>query len=957
MRRSIMVLAMLALFAAPTSAHAGFGIVPGSLEVSARNIDGTIDTQAGSHPFAFTVSFKLNTTGSGEVQGGAARDLIVDLPPGLVGDPQAVPQCSRQQFEGVFTKCPPDSQIGMLEVTIPGLGFVPLPVYNMSPSPGVAAQLGMSATSLNAIQDASVRTEQGYGIEVGAFNVPTEVSVVTETIWGVPAEAVHDSQRGIQPPNSSSAPHLPFLTLPTSCQGTPEITLRTDSSLTPNLFVEESAPFRDGAGNPTALGGCDAVPFSPKIAVQPTTKLAENPSGLGFDLKLPDDGLLLPAATAETEPRKVVVALPEGVTANPSLAAGVGVCSEAQYKSEQVITPPGAGCPEDSKLGSIIARSPLLEEPIEGALYLATPYQNPFHSLVALYVVASVPARGVLIKQAGKVDFNQRTGQLTTTFDSLPPLPYSDFKLSFREGPRAPLVTPPECGEFQTVTRMTPFSAAGDAEAVTTQAPFQVERGSEGGACPAGGRSPFAPDLIAGTVNNAGGSFSTMYLRIGRKDGEQEITGFAMQLPPGLTGDLSGIPLCGEAEIQRAREQNGAEAEASPACPAASQIGHTIAEAGVGTVLAQTPGRLYLAGSFEGAPFSVVDITSARVGPFDLGTVVVHLPLRIDPVTAQVSIPPGPADQIPHIIDGIVIHLRTIRVYIDRERFILNPTSCEPTSIGASVIGAGANVASPTDDVAAPVGSRFQAANCASLAFKPSFKVVTSGKTSRKYGASLAVKLTYPKDALGKDANIRSVKVSLPRQLPSRLETLRQACTAEQFSANPAGCPAASRVGVAKAVTPVLPVPLEGPAYFVSYGGSKFPELVVVLQGYGITIDLHGETFISKGITSSTFKTVPDQPVTSFELTLPQGPDSALAANGNLCKLTKTVLARHKVRVRSKGHVRTITRVTRRHVPVSLTMPTTFTGQNGTLVKRGTPIEVTGCRKAKKGKSVRRHKH
>jgi hypothetical protein len=313
-----------------------------------------------------------------------------------------------------------------------------------------------------------------------------------------------------------------------------------------------------------------------------------------------------------------------------------------------------------------------------------------------------------------------------------------------------------------------------------------------------------------------------------------------------------------------------------------------------------------------------VSVTSATVGPFDLGTVVLRFGLNIDPNTAQVSVSPTSSEPIPTILHGIVTHVRDIRVYVDRAGFILNPTSCNPLQISSTLngdVGGSATVSSP-----------FQAANCTNLAFKPSFKVSTAGKTSRQNGASLTVKLTYPTGALGKDANIRSVKVNLPKQLPSRLTTLQEACTDSVFNANPAACPAASRVGQARAVTPILPVPLTGPAYFVSHGGAKFPELIVVLQGYGVTIDLHGETFISKaGITSSTFRTVPDQPVTSFELTLPQGPNSALAAPSNLCKAT-------------------------------LKMPTTFTAQNGMVIKQTTPISVTGCARHKKVHKASKHR-
>jgi hypothetical protein len=279
---------------------------------------------------------------------------------------------------------------------------------------------------------------------------------------------------------------------------------------------------------------------------------------------------------------------------------------------------------------------------------------------------------------------------------------------------------------------------------------------------------------------------------------------------------------------------------------------------------------------------------------------------------------------------------------------MINPTSCERMSLAATVSGAGANP-SHLSDQPATVTSPFQLANCQNLQFKPSFQVSTSGKTSKADGASLNVRLAYPNAPQGTQANIHQVKVELPVQLPSRLTTLQKACTAAQFHTNPAGCPAASVVGHARAITPILPVPLEGPAYFVSNGGEAFPNLIIVLQGYGVTIDLIGDTFISKqGITSSTFKTVPDQPVTSFELTLPQGPFSALTANGNLCALTRTVLVKKKVTLRIRGHRHTITRRVKQTLSASLSMPTEFVAQNGMTLHQNTTVSVTGCPKARK---------
>ncbi len=539
---------------------------------------------------------------------------------------------------------------------------------------------------------------------------------------------------------------------------------------------------------------------------------------------------------------------------------------------------------------------------------------------MSLYIVAKAPDRGIAVKVAGEVHLDPVTGQLTTTFLNNPQQPFSRFTLKFRPGATAPLVSPPVCGSYSVQAALTPWSAPEHPRLVSA-GPFEVTQGVREGACPPGGVPPFKPRVISGTQNNDGGSYSPFYLRLIREDGEQEITKFTTILPPGLTGNLTGIPFCSDAQIETARHASGQQRLNTPACPAASEIGHTIVGAGVGTILAQTPGKIYLAGPYNGSALSIVSITSATVGPFDLGTVVIRFALKVNPTTAQVEVDSNGSDPIPHIIDGIVVHVRDIRVYMDRPNFTLNPTNCAPMTIINTITGAGQDFTNPADQVPVTIPSPFQAADCSSLAFKPTFKVSTSGKTTRKNGASLNAKLTYPKAPLGTQANIRSVKVDLPRQLPSRLTTLQKACPDSTFNTNPALCPPASSVGRAKALTPILPVPLQGPAYFVSHGDAKFPELIVVLQGYGFTIDLRGETFINKkGITSSTFHTIPDQPVTNFELTLPQGPNSALAANGNLCK-------------------------------TKLTMPTAFTAQNGMTIHTTTPIQVNNCPKPTKHKS------
>jgi hypothetical protein len=661
--------------------------------------------------------------------------------------------------------------------------------------------------------------------------------------------------------------------------------------------------------------GCERVPFRPTIEVQPTTRSAESPSGLDVSLDVPQTWEK-PETLSTANLKDTVLTLPVGYTVNPSAGSGLGACTPAQLEIETYSSLSGEGCPAESKIGAVEVETPVLTEKLSGSIYIAKPFENPFDSLLALYIVVRDPARGIIVKLSGHIEPNPITGQLVTTFDENPQVPFSKFTLKLRQGPTSPLVSPAACGTYTAEGELTPWSEP--LAALPVNSSFEIENGIGGGPCPAGGVPPFNPGIVAGTLNNSAGAYSPMDIHITRNDGEQEITRFTSILPAGLSAKLTGIPFCPDADIEAAKHVSGAQEEVEPSCPAASEIGHTLVGAGVGSVLAYTPGKVYMAGPYNGAPFSVVSITSAKVGPFDLGTVVIRFALEINPETAVVTVDAKASDPIPHIIDGIVIHVRDVRVYVDRPEFMINPTNCDPESFAATVDGAGADFTNPADQVPVTVTSPFQMANCQNLRFKPTFKVSSSGKTSKADGASLTVHLAYPNAPQGTQTNIKLVKVELPKRLPSRLTTLRQACPAATFEANPASCPAASAVGHASATTPILPVALTGPAYFVSYGGAKFPELVMVLQGYGVTLELHGETFISKqGITSSTFHTVPDDPIGSFELTLPQGPYSALAATGNLCK-------------------------------GALAMPTEFLAQNGDLIRQSTKIAVTGCPKARK---------
>jgi hypothetical protein len=933
-RRCLIALALaVGSTALPATAQADFGFAPGSTTMSAVNADGSPTTQAGSHPYAFSYSFALNTINEGgltHTEGGSMRDLITDLPAGMIGNPRAVPTCARPTFEG--GRCDGSTQVGVLHATLPGVGEAIGPLYNLNPPPGVAAQIGFSTLGLTLLGSASLRSEEGYGVRVFAPNLPIEAREATVFVWGTPADSGHDGERtcitavgGQYIGCSSGGARRPFLTLPTSCGAPPQLTLRADSVFAPGAYAEETASLLDSGGKPTSLSGCESVPFAPGISAQPTTRLASNPSGLDFELKLPNQGLLS-AGTAETEPRKTVVTLPQGVTINPSLAEGVGVCTEGQYKAEKIDSPAGAGCPQASKLGSVIAQSPLLEEPVEGAVYLAAPYENPFGTLAALYLVARAPERGVLVKQAGKVEFDQSTGQITTSFEGLPPVPYSSFKLHFREGARAPLATPQSCGEYVTTARFTPFSAKDDTEAIEKTASFQIEHGAEGGACPSGGLPPFKPGLIAGSINNAAGSFSPFNVRLFRTDAEQEINRFSIKLPPGIVGKLAGIPFCSEAQIAQAKARTGIhggqEELESPSCPAASEIGHSLAGAGVGSALAYAPGKLYLAGPYHGSAISLVAITAAKVGPFDLGTVVIRQAFKVDPETAEVFIDATGSDPIPHIIKGVPVHLRDIRAYADRPEFVLNPTSCKRTSIASTLLGSGLDFGSEADDGPVTVSTPFQAADCAALPFKPRLSLRLKGGAKRGGHPALTAKLNM--NGFG-EAGIARAQVTLPRSEFIANAHFKTICTRVQFKqGNVPGemCPAGSIYGYAKAITPILDAPLAGPVFLRSSEHS-LPDLVASLHNEEIDIVVDGRVDSVKGRLRSTFETVPDAPVSSVVVSLYGGQMGLFENSTNLCHSTHKAIA-------------------------------AFIGHNGKERDFNPEVVATGCRgKARAGKQKR----
>lgn len=916
----VAVLAVLGVLA-PVAWGTGFGFTPeGGFVVSVTNQDGTPDLQAGSHPYDFATTLSVNTVearppGSNEEYpipaGGDVKDIEVNLPPGFLGDPLATPQCQIEVFRqphGYVDACPADSQIGIVELTLGGRVYRP-ELYNLVPPRGMPAEFGFTIFNVPVVLVPHVRTGFDDGVSVKFTSIPQSLAVTkgTVTLWGVPADHGHDMERGEcwgelgvvfgikgdgdEKECPSSAPAKPFLSLPTSCNGPLRFTVSIDS-------YEEQGVFKEAETSIPGMTGCDKLDFKPSLAVQPEPAQAASPSGLSVEIVVPQtyDN---PAGLAEANLKDTTVTLPTGVAVNPAAADGLVACSEEQFGLHDAAE---VACPDGSKVGQVEARTPLLEHALVGGVFLAQQGNlpgngsNPFGSLIALYLTIRDPYSGVLVKLAGEVKPDPVTGQLVTTFLNNPQVPFDSLRLSFFGGPRAALVNPALCGSYTASAQMNPWSGGAGA---SPQSVFQIASGPGGSACV--GSLPFTPSLVSGTTSNQAGGFSPFSLTFFRTDGEQNLARIRVVTPPGLLGSLSTVPLCGEPQA------------AAGTCGPESMIGHVTVGVGAGSNPFYVTGKVYLTVGYHGAPFGLSFVVPAVAGPYNLGTVVVRAAVNVDPHTVALTVTSEP---LPQILQGIPLHIRAVNVTIDRERFIFNPTNCGPLSIQALL--------SSSLGASYPVSTRFQATNCGALAFKPEFSVSTSGHTSRANGASLDVKLSFPAGSQGSEANIAKVKVDLPKQLPSRLTTLQKACPAQTFEADPASCPAGSRVGVVRASTPILPVQLTGPVYFVSHGGAAFPDLIIVLQGYGVRVDLIGSTFINKaGITSSTFRTVPDVPVSSFELYLPQGPGSALAANGNLCK--------------SK-----------------LKIPTAFTAQDGSTIHQSTPIAVTGCSKAQTAKRARR---
>lgn len=886
-------------------------------------------TQAGGRPYQLTTEYNFTTyscakldqwVNSGTCPVGDPKNILGELPPGLLANPQAVPHCSLADYFAAQCEMIKDSvgeaAIRLFARTESGALFIS-PIVNLQPQGAYPGELGIVVAHLPVVLITSgLRTGSDYGVNATSLATPSDLTRIRLTFWGVPADEAHDGLRGKEcqmivetgkfapidqletqcegetggfsngPGGPAGVPPTPFLTMPTQCSGEPPaLGGAYDTWQGPAEYVHASVRL-------AAVDGCSALSgaFAPRIEAAPTTDLVDAPSGLDFHLKLPQhEG---PEEDATPAVREAIVRLPAGITVNPSSAGGLVGCSPSQIglttepgQTPARFTPEPARCPDASKIGLAEVKTPLLHEPLGaipavpgrvGAVYLATPDQNPFGSLLAAYLV--LEGQGIIVKLPGQIRMDPQTGQVTGSFLENPQTPFEEFHLEFFGGARGDLRTPAVCGEYETTAVLTPYSAPESGPPAKPTSSFELENG--GAPCPRqASEEPNAPALRAGTESPQAGAFTPFSLRLARQDGSQEFEKIETTLPEGLTAKLAGVAECSEAQIavatSREHEGGGAEEKASPACPASSEVGEVEVASGAGPTPLYVTGTAYLAGPYKGAPLSLAIITPAVAGPFDLGDVVVRTALYTAPYTAQIK---AVSDPIPHILQGIPLDVRSITLKMARPNFTLNPTDCEEMGFSGSetsLLGS-----------AAPLAQRFQVGGCQSLPFKPKLAISLKGGTRRHTFPSLTATVTMPPG----QANIAKAQVTLPHN--EQLEQghiTSQVCLQAQLATRT--CPKASIYGYAKAETPLLDHPLEGPVYLGVGFGHKLPDLVAELNGQ-IRVLLHGKVDTGReDALRNTFEVVPDAPVSKFTLHMFGGKKGLIVNSENLCNKR----AKHKV--------------------------------------------------------------
>lgn len=940
-------------------------------------------TQAGGHPDALTsiVEFAGEESGSNHSvkPAGEAKDMALDLPPGLLANPLAVPLCP-QSVALSGTQCPVDSQVGVFVIHMLGDRADFGPIVDLTPQAGQAAAMGLE-TKLGTflLTGRLERTSQGYGLRIAANDLTKlQVSSVETTLWGVPAATEHDPERGLfctaseatQPWTcegggaSSGVYPVPFLTMPDDCSAGQQT-----GDAWADSWEAEGQYVRAQSSMP-AVTGCNLLTFAPEIEVAPLTSLADEP--VGIDMNVSVGQAESSEALAAPQLRNVSITLPPGLSISAAVANGVQACQRSGAEgidiptgtstSGQPLSPAEVGegeeaaaggekrlapghCPEASVVGSAEAFTPLIAAPIKGRVYLAAPgcagsgqaqctdQDAADGNLYRLYVELS-GAEGIDVKIEGKVQVSPVTGQITMRLTETPQLPLSRLNVDLNGGPHALLDNPSTCGQATTTSDLQLWSASG-----TTPAPESLSvAGTPDGTpsssytvtgCPS---SPvFSPRVTAATTTPWAGSFGALTLTVSRSDREEYLSNLRLTTPAGLSAVLSSVPPC--------------EAAAANAgtCPQASRIGSAVVAAGAGSQPFEMLGNIYLTTGYEGSPFGLSIVANADVGPLDLGLIVIRARVDIDPASAALTIT---SDPLPQIVFGVPLRAQKVTLSIDRTGFMVNPTSCGEEPVNATISGSLGTVA----HVSTPIAI----AGCKALLFKPTVAVSTAAHTSYASGASLDMKLKFPSLPQGAAANLAKIEIALPKQLSTRLTTLQGACPQATFTANPAACSSASIVGVATVSTPLLAGTLSGPVYLVSHGLSAFPSPAVVLEGpNGVRLDLAGGTIVGgAGSTSVAFDSIPDVPIASFQLKLPEGPHSMLGANSALCVTAKTTSRR-------RGARRPTSRPAKsgRHSQVSLISPIELVAQNGLIVRQDAKVTVTGCTRGRRKTASARHVH
>ncbi len=834
--------------AAEDQTFSTFGIESFSVEVVDEN--GNPYTQAGGHPYEKIIHYGFNhtfvPTGFGVSAGSLdafVRDVITEQPPGQ-SSVREEPTKKCPGYKAEEQACGPESRVGTLTIEYlegAGVETTTKPLYDIAPPRGVASRY--ATVNPYTASDTSVRTGDDYGITTKGLNISEEARAVglTIVIWGIPAEHV---EKG----NPSA-----ILRNPTSCTGPQTARVRADTWEDPGLFATATTQL-------PGITGCDQLEFHPSFQWQPTATVADSPSGLHIDVH--QDQSTAPHALAFADLKDVAIDPGAGLVFNPAGAAGLVGCSSAQFGFHKE-TP--ASCPEAAKIGTVEIDTPLVDHPLLGGIYLASPHDNPFDSMFAIYLAVSDGRSGVVIKLAGKIQADSANGELTASFAENPPLPVEDFKLDFFSGPHSVLRTPLECGHYVTNSTLTPWSAPQSGPPLHASDSYEINSAPSGGNCASSeAEAPDKPEFRAGVVSPRAGAHSPFVIRLHREDGSQQIARLSVEPPPGLLGHLAGLPRCPDAAIASAERQTGSEEQAHPSCPAGSAVGNVVVGTGAGPDPYYVNGKVYLAGPYRGAPLSLAVIVPVVAGPFDLGTIAVRTPLRIDLESGRVGVK---TDSIPTILEGVPLEVRTIEVKLDRPGFTVNPTNCGPTTTNATVESPAGRSLQLSDS--------FRVEGCRQLPFAPRVGLRLLGKPQRRAHPALRAELTMPEGS----ANVASVGVSMPPTQFLDSSNIEGICTRPQFAQEE--CPPNSVYGYARAWSPLLDEPLGGPVYMRS-SNSGLPDLVADLNGE-FRIALVGRISSQNRSIGADIGGLPDVPVSKFVMTIFGGPKGLLQNSVNVC--------------------------------------------------------------------------